>query len=389
MPAAPSSVAASAPPIGRGVTLFGAVVNLVLSGLKLAAGIVADSSVMVADAVHSLTDFGSDIVTLVALGATAKPPDASHPYGHGRFETVGTVILALLLLGAVAGILYDAYGRFGEPSAPGVLAAWAAGLSIVVKEALYHIAVRVGRRHASPLLIANAWHHRSDAFSSVAALGGILGARMGWPVLDPVAAVLVAVLIGHVAIKLLGDVFREVTVGALPGPVLARMRAGIERLPGVVSLHELRARRMGRSVLVDLHVQVDEATTVSDGHQVAERVRKFVFDANGEVSEVLVHIDPEPDENLAPGQSLTTPRQEIEAQVRRVARELPAVREVTHVHTHFLRGRIGVQVHIVVDPDQTIRAAGAVAGDLRARLEALTEVDHADVHLDLHPAARR
>ena len=374
---------AATPSNGRRVTVLGAVVDLSLGLLKGIVGVVAGSSVMVADAVHSLTDFGSDVVTLVALRAAAKPADKEHPYGHGSFETIGTVILAGLLLAAVGGILYDAYGRLGDATVPGSLALWAAAISVAVKEVLYQVSAKVARKLGSPLLLANAWHHRSDALSSVAAFAGIAGARLGYPVFDPIAAILIALLVGHVGIKLLSQVFREFTVGALPGEVLERMRVGITGLSGVVNVHELRARRMGSSILVDLHVQVDEATTVSDGHQVAERVRKFVFDENTEVTEVLVHIDPEEDEHVPPGLMLAPPREIIERQVRTIVGAQSEVRAVSHVHFHFLRGGIFVVVNIVLDPELTIRAAEAVARDLRAALEALPEIDHADIHLEL------
>ncbi len=372
---------------GRRVTLLGAVVDLGLALLKAFVGLVSGSAALLADAAHSLSDLASDVVTLVTLRAAARPADEDHPYGHGRYETVGTVVLALLLAGTAVGIAVDAWGRLDDAVEPGSLALWAAAVSVVVKELLFHVSVRVGRRCASALLVANAWHHRTDALSSVAAFGGIAAARLGFPVLDPIAAIVVAALIGHVALRLFRDAGREVTESALSGDVMQRLETGIRALPGVVALHELRARRMGRNVLVDLHVEVKGSTTVSDGHQVAERVRKFVFDAYEPVSEVLVHIDPEPDEHLAAGQYLAPPRAEIEALVREVAAELPAVRAVTHVQPHFLGRRTSVHVGIALDDGLRVREASGVARDLRRRLEALEEIEHADIHLELDDRA--
>jgi cation diffusion facilitator family transporter len=343
------------------VTLLGAVINLMLAAVKGVVGLAAGSSVLVADAVHSLSDLGSDIVTLFSLRVASKPPDEDHPYGHGRYETLGALVLAVVLLSAALGIAWDAWSRFGESVEPGVMALWAAALSIAAKEALFHVTVRVGRRHESPLVVANAWHHRSDALSSIAAFGGIAGARMGFPILDPAAAVVVAALIVRMAVGLLGDAIREVTDTALQRDLLRELGSDIRLLPGVVNLHEMRTRRMGPRLLMDLHVEVEGSTTVSDGHQVAERVRQFVFSTHRGVSEVLVHIDPEPDEDLEPGEYLARPRQELESEVRRSAEAVDGVRAVTHVLVHFLKGGPG-------PPRQRGRcgrpvAAGSAQGD--------------------------
>jgi cation diffusion facilitator family transporter len=371
------------------VTLLGAVANAILVVIKGAVGLIGGSSVLLADAAHSLSDLASDVVAMFSLRAASKPPDEDHPYGHGRYETLGTAVLAIVLVAAAVGIAWDAWGRFGTSAEPALITLWAAALSIAVKEALFHVTARVGRQHASPLVVANAWHHRSDALSSIAALAGIAGARMGFPILDPAAAVVVAALIVKMAFELLGGTIREVTDAALQRDMLYDLGAGIRRLSGVVNLHELRARRMGPRVLVDLHVQVDGATTVSDGHQVAERVRQFVFRTHEGVSEVLVHIDPEPDEHAGPGDLLARPREEIESEVRRIARAVEGVRAVTHVLTHFLERRIALHVGIEVDPALRVYEAAAVARSLRRRLEAIPGVGHADIHLELEEPANR
>jgi cation diffusion facilitator family transporter len=373
----------------NGVTVLGAVANLVLVVVKGGVGLVGGSSVLVADAVHSLSDLASDAVALFSLRIAAKPPDEDHPYGHGRYETLGMAVLAVVLLGAAVGIAWDAWGRFGRTDEPAAIALWAAGLSIAVKEALFQVTLRVGQRHDSPLVMTNAWHHRSDALSSVAALAGIAGARMGFPILDPAAAVVVAALIAKMALSLMSDAIREFTDAALQRDMLRELGAGVRRLPGVVNLHELRARRMGARVLVDLHVEVDGSTTVSDGHQVAERVRQFVFREYAGISEVLVHIDPEPDEHMGPGDDLGRPRQEIESEVRRIAQGVDGVRAVTHVFAHFLNRRVALQVDIEVDPALRVRAAAAVARSLRENLESIRGVDCADIHLELDDLAHR
>ena len=371
------------------VTLLAALANLLLVVVKGGAGLLGGSSVLIADAVHSLSDLATDLVALFGLRVASKPPDEDHPYGHGRYETLGTVLIGVILLGAAAGIAWEASSRFGQSVVPAGITLWVAGFSIVIKEGLFRITIRAGRRHDSPLVIANAWHQRSDALSSVAALAGIAGARMGFPILDPAAAVVVAALIAGTALSLLVGAIREITDTALQREMLHELGAGIRRLPGVVNLHQLRARRMGPRVLVDLHVQVDAATTVSDGHQVAERVRQFVFQEQGGVSEVLVHIDPESDEHLAPGDQLSRPREEIERDVRQIAQGVEGVRAVTHVMTHFLGRRVALQVEIEVGSELRVREAAAVARSLRERLEALRGVHQADIHLELDDLAHQ
>ena len=371
------------------VTLLAAVANLMLVVLKGGAGLLGGSSVLIADAVHSLSDLATDVVALVSIRVAAKPPDEDHPYGHGRYETLGTAVLGVILLGAAVAIAWEAASRFGQSVVPAAITLWVAGLSIAVKEVLFQITIRVGRRHESPLVVANAWHHRSDALSSVAALAGIAGARMGFPILDPAAAVMVAALIAKMAISLLVGAVQEVTDTALQREMLRDLGADIRRLPGVVSLHKLRARRMGPRVLVDLHVQVDPSTTVSDGHQVAERVREFVFREHRGVSEVLVHIDPEPDQDLAPEEQLSRPRDEIESEVRGIAQRVDGVRAVTHVMVHFVRRRVVLQVEIEVDPELRVHQAAAVARSLRERLEVVSGVDCADIHLELDDLAHQ
>jgi cation diffusion facilitator family transporter len=369
------------------VTVWGAVANALLGIIKAVVGVAGGSSVLVADAVHSLSDMVTDVVAWFSLRVAAKPPDEDHPYGHGRFETVGTAALAVVLLGAAAGIAWNAWSRFGTRVEPAAITLWAAALSVAVKEGLFQVTLRVGRRYDSPLVVTNAWHHRSDALSSVAAFAGIAGARMGFPILDPAAAVVVSALIAKMVFGLLREAVREVTDTALQRDMLRELGTGVRRLAGVVNLHELRARRMGPRLLVDLHVEVDGSTTVSDGHQVAERVREFVFREQVGVSEVLVHIDPEPDEHMGPGDHLVRPREEIEAEVRRIATLVDGVREVTHVLIHFLDRRVALQVDIEVDPELRVYEAAEVARALRQRLEAIDGVDCADIHLELDDRA--
>ena len=257
------------------VTLIGALTNLVLALVKGVFGVFANSQALVADALHSLSDLLTDALVLIAMRLGAQEPDADHPYGHGRFETLATVILGLILIGAGLGIAVNAAvrlstGDIGLPTWPALVAAV---FSIGANEWLYHLQVRIGRKHRAPTIIANAWHHRTDALSSVAALAGIAGSMMGWLVLDTVAAVAVALMVVWAGGKLGWDAIKELVDTALDQEEVERIQRQMLRIEGVQSVHNLKTRRMGPEVLVDVHVQVPGAISVSEGHQIAERVR--------------------------------------------------------------------------------------------------------------------
>ena len=368
----------------RRVTVAGALVNVALTAVKLFAGVASGSSAMIADAVHSLSDLVGDGVVLVSMRVGSKPADDDHPYGHGRFETLGTVGIGLLLLGVAVGIALNAWERGASPAVPGAIALWAALISIASKEALYRVTLNVGKKHGSRLVQANAHHHRSDALSSVAALIGIGGALLGFPILDPIAAIVVAVLIGKTAVLFLTDAAREMTDTAISEEELKPFRERIAQVSGVVSIHRLRARRMGQNLLVDVHVQVDGTTSVSDGHQVSLRVERCIRERFDEVTEVLVHIDPEADEVE---ERLSRPGDVLEREVREAALVVEGVTAVSHVLLHFLAHRVTVSVHIEVDAQIRVTDATVIARQVRRRVDGLRGVDHVDVHLELDDGA--
>ncbi|MFA9460391.1 cation diffusion facilitator family transporter [Thiohalorhabdus sp. Cl-TMA] len=362
------------------VTLIGAVTNLVLAAVKTVIGVLASSQALIADGLHSLSDLLTDALVLAAVRMGAREPDADHPYGHGRFETLATVLLGLILIGAGLGIAINAAVRLaaGEVPLPTWPALVAALFSIGANEWLYRIQVRIGRRYQATTVVANAWHHRTDALSSVAALAGIAGSMMGWAVLDTVAAVAVAFMVVWAGGKLGWDAIKELVDTALDQQEVEQIRRLMLRVEGVKSVHNLKTRRMGPEVLVDVHVQVPGTVSVSEGHQIAERVRKHVIQQHPEVSEVLVHVDPENDEQGAP---LLPNRDQIMAEVRRriEARAHPlAIRDHT---VHYLDGRVTLELAVEVDPNRTLAEAYEIAERLRREICAETEVHEVQVTL--------
>ena len=254
------------------VTWIGFAVNLVLSAGKLAAGIWGHSAAMVADAIHSVSDFATDLVVLLFVRVSAKPRDDDHDYGHGKYETLATLIIGVALAGVGIKLLWSGgtairdFTRGLLPTQPGVVALWAAVVSIVAKEALYRYTARVGRRVNSPSVVANAWHHRSDALSSVGTLVGIGCAYFlggGWRLADPAAAIVVALLILRVAWQLMKMGMDELLEKSLPREQEEHILSLIAADPAVASPHNLRTRRIGQNIAVEVHIRVDGAMTAT------------------------------------------------------------------------------------------------------------------------------
>lgn len=283
------------------VTLIGSVVNLLLVGLKAVAGVAGHSAAMVSDAVHSLSDFVTDIVVLVFVRISARPQDEGHDYGHGKFETLATLLIGLALAAAAVAIVVSGAVKFahwlqGEDlPAPGQFALWAALVSIVVKELLFQYTRIKGKRLDSGALKANAWHHRSDALSSIGAAIGIGGAIIlgdRWTVLDPLASIVVGAMLVKVAWDLLGPSFGELTESSLPAETEREMLDAICSVPGVEDPHNLRTRRIGNRVAAEVHIRLDGSLSLEDAHEKASEVERRFKERFGSQSHIIVHMEP-------------------------------------------------------------------------------------------------
>jgi len=278
------------------VTLWGLFSNLGLAGLKFGVGIFGRSQALVADAVHSLSDMSTDFAVLIGVRYWSAPADETHPHGHGRIEALISLLIGVSLAGVGAGLAYRAIATLHERHAasPGWIAFGAACLSIVGKEALYRWTVRVGRRIRSSALIANAWHHRSDALSSLPVAMAVLGTRL-WPTLvflDHIAAVVVSALVARAAWRIAWPALRELTdtgAGVEDRDAILTLTRGV---PGVRTAHALRTRRIGAGLQVDLHVQVAPDLTVREGHEIANAVRDRLIREGPGLVDVLVHVEP-------------------------------------------------------------------------------------------------
>ena len=284
------------------ITLAGAVVNALLAAFKLAAGIVGRSAALVADAAHSLSDLATDAAVVLFVRVSSRPPDEDHDFGHGKFETFATFLISLALFGVAAGIFRDGVARalraVRNPASiarPATVALVAAAVSVVVKEILYRITRREGERLNAPAVVANAWHHRSDALSSIGTLVGVGGAMALGPgavVLDPLAAIAVSVLVAVSAWELAAPAVGELLEKSLPASTEAELMRLVAEDPAVRDPHNLRTRRIGAGIAVEVHVRVDPDLSVRDSHAIAQGIEDRIRARHGSWAHVIVHVEP-------------------------------------------------------------------------------------------------
>ena len=283
------------------VTLVGSVGNIILLTFKFIAGTVGHSAAMLADATHSLSDFLTDMLVLVLVNISAKPQDKSHDYGHGKFETLATFFIGLALVAAATGIIVSGAVKFADwlggaqIAAPGKLALWAALISIVVKEFLYQYTIRKGKSLDSQAVVANAWHHRSDALSSVGAAIGIGGAILlgdRWTVLDPLASIVVGAMLMKVAWDVLKNSVNELTESSLPEETEREIEEIITSFPDVTDPHNLRTRRIGSRIAVEAHIRMDGDLPLKEVHARASDIERKLRERFGADTHVTLHTEP-------------------------------------------------------------------------------------------------
>ncbi|AUN94305.1 cation diffusion facilitator family transporter [Pseudazoarcus pumilus] len=347
-------------------TLVAIATNAGLAVGQIVVGLAANAFSLVADAAHTLSDLFTDVLVLLAGRRGAVPPDADHPYGHGRFETAATLILGTVLSGVGVGFLFasgDRLQHLEEAPALHQAALYMAVATLIVKEGLFRFTLAASKRLNAPLLEANAWHARSDAASSLVVAAGIGGSLAGYPFLEPLAAAVVGFLILRMGLRLAWGALRELVDTGLPDEELERIRATVRATPGVIDTHDLRTRRMADRVLCDTHVLVDPRITVSEGHRITDRVCRAVRSAHPAVRDVLVHVDAEDDRGLqTPGANLLPTRDELTGLVSTLLDGLE--REGFRLQLHYLGGRVDVEVLLPPQSAQAVTDEG-----LDARIE--------------------
>lgn len=283
------------------VTMAGGAANVALLVFKFVAGVLGHSSAMIADAVHSLSDFITDVIVIIFVWISAIPKDKSHDYGHGKYETLAMTIIGLALIAVAIGIVYDgaekiiAWAGGKQLEAPGMLALWAALISIATKEVVYRYTMTKSVQLNSQALRANAWHHRSDALSSIGTAVGIGGAiflGQRWTVLDPMASVIVGLFIVKVAIVLLRDAIGDLTEHSLPEDIEEEILQLAASIPGVVEPHDLHTRRIGSHYAIELHILMNGDITLKEAHDKASEVEEVLKKKYGEETHISVHVEP-------------------------------------------------------------------------------------------------
>lgn len=325
------------------ITLIGAFVNALLGIVKLIGGFLFHSHALVADGFHSFSDLITDAMVLFASKYGSQDADASHPYGHQRIETAATFLLALLLILAGLGIAWDAIDELIHAShtKPGWIALPIALLSIAANEILYYYTKHVGQKIQSPLIIANAWHHRSDAAASIVVSLGLIGSLLGWIYLDAVAAVIVGLLIVQMGLSYGWNSIKELVDTAISPEELEAIEKIIQSIDGVQKVHQLRSRMMGGDVFLDVHVLVNPWISVSEGHYIAQHVHYALTSQVDAIKDVTVHVDPEDDENSCPSVHLPNRATLEKLLLHKWESQFPGIEAST---IHYLDGKLSIDL---------------------------------------------
>lgn len=354
----------------RFIALWGGLKNILLAGLKIVFGILGHSHGLLADGIHSLSDLIVDSVVIVAAKFGNKAADEDHPYGHGRIETAATVLLALILAIAAFVIIINAFITIAATHViipPSQIVLWIALSSVLLNELLYFWTKRVANHIKSRLLMTNAWHHRSDSFSSIAVALGVIGAWLGFPKLDAVAAIIVGLMILKIACDFGWHSIRELVDTALSIEETEKIKLFIKEIPGVKAIHQLRTRSIAGSIFCDVHVLVDPSISVSEGHYIGQEVDKRLIASFPDITDVTVHIDTEDDELINPSYNLPD-----RATLQKILEKhwyglLPEIAIKTAAF-HYLDGKITIDLKLpIIFSDQ---------GDLETKLKKIITAEN-------------
>ena len=325
------------------VTLLGALINAILGSIKLIGGSIFHSHALVADGIHSFSDLITDIMVLFASKYGSQDADDSHPYGHQRIETAATLLLSLLLILAGLSIAWDSLMDLLKPyhSSPGKWTLAIAIFSILANEALFHYTQHIGKRIKSALIIANAWHHRSDAASSIVVLIGLLGSIAGYHYLDAIAAIVVGVMIIQMGWTYGWNSIKQLVDTAVDPKMIGTIERLILEVDGVLKIHQLRSRSMGHDIFIDVHILVAPFISVSEGHFIAQHVHHSLMRSFDHIKDVTVHVDPEDDERFSPSLHLPS-RSTLEREfLHRWQHDYP---EISSMILHYLDGKLTIDL---------------------------------------------
>ncbi len=371
------------------VIIISVALNILLMAYKIAAGIIGNSAAMIADGVHSFSDFLTDVIAMVGARYAVKPEDEGHPYGHGRVETFASFTIAASLLLVAIGIFYNAVtiiSNSDELGIPKAIALTAALISIIVKEFLFRYTIKVGKKHNLQSLIANAWHHRSDAYSSFASMAGIIGAMMGFPLFDPLAAGIVALFIGKVGVEIGRDAFMELIDTAADKKIRDGIEEIIKETKEVRHYHDLKTRKVGSKVISDLHIEVNPSISVVEGHNIAKGLKTKIIEQVKEVENILIHIEPDGDRE---GIVYEVDKDDLKSKALRVCKNVTGVLGMHSLKVHHYGSEVIINVDIEVAPESTVAEGHKVARHVKECLFGLgAHIKDVVVHIDLYEGER-
>ncbi len=365
----------------RRITLIGGALDLALGILKIAVGKLSYSQSLIADGVHSLSDLVTDVLVIWAAKEASREPDADHPYGHQRIETVATIVLGLLLVTVAGAIALDAANDLLSRVPIQTPTFWAlvvASVSVLSKEIIYQYTMRVAKRIRSDLLRSNAWHSRSDALSSIVVIIGVGGSMIGISWLDAAAAVLVAVMIVYVAAGMIRQGVRELIDTGVDAEQLAAIREAAKKIEGVTDIHDLRTRRMGSDVFVDGHVLVDSKISVSEGHRIGDAVFYSLKTGFENITDITIHVDSEDDAAYQRSSHLPL-RSEITAQLRESWQDIHGADSIERIVLHYIDGRIQIEAWIALSEFESLEQAKDTAEKLRASCAQDEQIENLEV----------
>ena len=354
--------------LGYKATLISSASDVTLAAVKFAAGTLGHSSALIADALHSLTDLATDFVSFVSLKISHLEPDEDHPYGHGRAETIGTAVIGMVVAAVGLVLTWEQVVALerGAVNHPTWLAAAAAAVSMAIKEAMYWYTLAIGKKARSESVIANAYHHRSDSLSSLAALIGIGGAALGYHAMDPLAAVIVGLMIVHMGGKITWDAAQNLMDSGLSRAELAELHRIIETVPNVLHHHDVKTRRAGRDVFIDCHIQVLPRISVSEAHNIAETVRHDLRHRAPNVTDAMVHIDAEDDSEG--GRIYQDQRTAVEKAVAEILAQFPGIRLAEDIVLHYFLKNLVADIALESENEYTPDEGRRVAARIKEKL---------------------
>jgi len=327
------------------VTIVGALVNFVLAIFKIIIGTTGHSHALIVDGIHSFSDLLSDGLVVIAARQGSQSPDDDHPYGHARIETAFAAVLGGILIAVGVGIVIDALDRLtsGDIVTPDSITIWVALFSVLSKEALYRYTLIYANRYNSAILKANAWHHRSDAISSIVVLIGIIGSISGIPYLDAAAAVIVSMMIAKIGWEIAKESIDVLVDKGLDPDKVKSISRHIAEIPGVSQMHMLRTRQMGADALLDVHIEVSPQLSVSEGHRISDEVSTQLTRQFPDIAQVLVHIDPENDEANSSCSHLPL-RKEILQDLEQAWHNVEQAQFIENIILHYLDGKVSIEI---------------------------------------------